>query len=210
MADRIPLQNRVLPTGDIVSHPSKEGAFTGNRGIIHVADRQLGTARWSHQAWICCTLDWQGRRRELMTGRKWTELFFLDEAVAMAAGHRPCGYCRRSAYRSFADRWAEATGRHDSAKEMDRSLHAARIVKGTKTQKRHVAPVDDLPDGSFVTIEAGPALILGDRLLPYSPEGYAPPIPRPTGETAEVLTPAPMVAVLRAGFQPVLHRSALL
>jgi len=92
----VPLQNRVLPTGEIAAIPAR-GTLTGNRGIIHRDDKTLGTSRWSHHAWICCTLDWQGRKRPVMTGRNWTELFFLDESVAFAAGHRPCGYCRRSA-----------------------------------------------------------------------------------------------------------------
>ncbi|WP_253279588.1 hypothetical protein [Loktanella sp. 3ANDIMAR09] len=91
----MPLQNRVLPTQEIVADPAR-GTLTGNRGILHVADGVMGRARWKSKAWICCTLDWQGRRRQLMTGRKWTELFFLDEATALAAGHRPCAYCRRA------------------------------------------------------------------------------------------------------------------
>jgi len=105
----VPLQNRVLPTGEIAAIPAR-GTLTGNRGIIHRDDKTLGTSRWSHHAWICCTLDWQGRKRPVMTGRNWTELFFLDESVAFAAGHRPCGYCRRAAYNAFVAAWDLAEG----------------------------------------------------------------------------------------------------
>lgn len=200
----IPLQNRVLPTGEIVAIPAR-GDFTGNRGIIHVADRQLGTSRWSHHAWICCTLDWQGRKRALMTGRKWTELFFLDEAAALAAGHRPCGYCRRADYRRFTDAWDTATGIKPSAKAMDSALHQARIIKGTRQQKRHSMQAAALPNGAMIWQDAVPHLIWDDAILPYTPEGYGPPRPRPKHGQAEVLTPAPMVAVLRAGYAPALH-----
>jgi hypothetical protein len=98
----VTLQNRVQPDGQILAIPAR-GTMTGNRGILHGPDRTLATKRWSHKAWICCVLDWQGRKRDVMTGRYWTELFFLDEAVAMAAGHRPCGYCRRADYNQFLD-----------------------------------------------------------------------------------------------------------
>ncbi|MDG1861810.1 MAG: hypothetical protein P8J02_01095 [Yoonia sp.] len=112
------LQNRVLPTGEIVADAGR-GTLTGNRGILHREGRVLGTARWTHKAWICCVLDWQDRKREVMTGRNWTELFFLDEAVAFAAGHRPCGYCRRANYTRFAEAWAKAYGAPSKAPQMD-------------------------------------------------------------------------------------------
>src|SRR5512132_1459143 len=106
----MPLQNRVTPFGDIVAIPER-GLFTGNRGIIHdPATRTLLNRRWTTKAWIVCTLDWQGRRREPMAGRSWTELFFLDEATALAAGHRPCFYCRRAAAKAFRNAWAEGQG----------------------------------------------------------------------------------------------------
>ncbi len=105
----MPLQNRVLPTSEIVAIDAR-GTLTGNRGIIHGPDKQLSNKRWSHHAWICCVLDWQGRKRDVMSGRKWTELFFLDEATAFAGGHRPCGYCRREAYQAFKTAWHDAFG----------------------------------------------------------------------------------------------------
>ena len=117
-----PLQNRVLPTGEIVAIPAR-GTMTGNRGILHRPDKTLGRARWTHKAWICCVIDFRGRRRDVMGGRSWTELFFLDEAVAFAAGHRPCAYCRRPAYTAFKAAWDGAP----KATEMDRVLHLERL-----------------------------------------------------------------------------------
>lgn len=203
----MPLQNRVLPTGEIVAIAAR-GTLTGNRGIIHRDDRTLGTSRWSHHAWICCTRDWQGRKRQVMTGRNWTELFFLDEAVALAAGHRPCGYCRRAAYRAFVDGWANSSGERPKAATMDRALHAARIVDGTRDQRRHEAQAAELPDGTMILNGTTPHLLVSDRLYPFSPKGYGPPLPRPSGPVT-VLTPTPTVAVLRAGYTPLIHHSAL-
>ena len=202
----MPLQNRVLPTGEIVADPAR-GLFTGNRGIIHLEGRKLGAPRWSHHAWICCTLDWQSRRRDVMSGRKWTELFFLDEAVSLAAGHRPCGYCRRSDYLRFVDAWDAATGARPKAAAMDKALHAARIVPRSRRQLRHKADLDALPDGAFVRHSGAPHLVRADALFPYTPQGYGPPVGRTQG-ALEVLTPAPILAVLRAGYAPVIHPSA--
>lgn len=196
----MPLRNRVGPDGLITDAPVR-GLFTGNRGILHRADKVMGPALWKHRAWICCTLDWQGRKRDMMTGRNWTELFFLDEAVALAAGHRPCAYCRRAAYTQFMDGWQAATGRRPKAPDADCTLHAARAQRGARRLQTHRALAETLPDGAFV---AGPHLILGDAALPYTPAGYAAPIPRPKGEI-KVLTAPPMLAVLRGGYAPQLH-----
>ena len=203
----MPLQNRVLPTGEIVSDPAR-GTLTGNRGIIHRDNRTLGTARWSHHAWICCTLDWQGRKRQLMTGRKWTELFFLDEAVAFAAGHRPCGYCRREAYNRFADAWGAATGTRPKAAQMDNALHAARITPGTRRQQAHPAPMANLPTGAIIDHNGRAHLVSDQHLHAYAPAGYGPAISRPRGGTASVLTPAPTLAVLAQGYRPMIHITA--
>ena len=200
----LPLQNRVLPTGEIVATPAR-GTFTGNRGIIHRDDKTLGTSRWSHHAWICCTLDWQGRKRPVMTGRNWTELFFLDEAVAMAAGHRPCGYCRRADYVRFVDAWTEATGQRLKAPQMDKALHRARVHSKSRQQVTHRADIASLPNGAFITYGGRPHLIGQDRLLPYRPVGYDAALPRPTSGPVTVLTPAPMIAVLQSGYTPIVH-----
>lgn len=203
----MPFQNRVQPTGEILADPAR-GDFIGNRGIIHRDDQTLGTARWSHHAWICCTLDWQVRKRPMMQGRNWTKLFFLDEATAMAAGHRPCAYCRRKDYLRFVDAWAEHAGTRPKAPQMDKALHAARIVPRTRTQLRHMAPLGDLPEGAMILREGTAYLLLRDAVLPYRRACYGPPERRGSTETVTVLTPVPMLNVLRAGFIPALHASA--
>lgn len=199
------LQNRVLPTGEIVAIPAR-GDFTGNRGILHDDDRRLGTARWRHKAWIICRLDFRGRRRVPMTPGRWTELFFLDEAAALAAGHRPCAYCRREAYLSFQRAWTNATGTLRRAPEMDAELHKARVSRDRR-QVRHRADATALPSGSFVLMGGTPHLLTDTAAHPYAPDGYGAPTARPCGEVT-VLTPAPTIAVLAAGFRPQLHQSA--
>jgi hypothetical protein len=201
----MPLQNRVMPCGAIIADPAR-GMFTGNRGILHRADRTLGRARWKTRAWICCTLDWKGVRRVPMSPGTWTELFFLDEAVALAAGHRPCGYCRRSDYRQFQAAWATAGLGDAAAPAMDRVLHASRLARDASGATHH-ADAETLPSGAMIVTPAGPALIAGDALWPFTPAGYGPPVPRLGGKVG-VLTPAPVAALLRAGYAPALHPSA--
>jgi hypothetical protein len=151
----------------------------------------------------------KGRRREIMAPGRYTELFFLDEAVALAAGHRPCGECRRRDYAAFRSAWAAAGGGLPDPREMDRALHAARILPRRCTQVTFIADSADLPEGAFVRLATGPHLVRRETLLPWTPGGYGPPLPRPAGGPVTVLTPVPTVAVLRAGYRPVLHRSAL-
>ncbi|MEQ9259856.1 MAG: hypothetical protein RIG84_12260 [Roseovarius sp.] len=198
------LQNRVLPTGEIVADPAR-GTLMGNRGILHDDTRRLGKARWTHQAWVTCRLTFKGRRRSLMAPGRYTELFFLDEAVALAAGHRPCAECRRDAYRQFRALWAAAHGESD-LKTADRMLHRARVARN-RAQIRHEAPAATLPDGAFILHAGAPCLVLGPRILRYTAGGYTAALPRPRG-IATVLTPAPTRAVLAQGYRPALHPSA--
>ena len=195
------LRNRVQPDGQILAVESR-GMFTGNRGILHTADHVMGDALWKHRAWICCTLDWQGRKRPVMTGRNWTELFFLDEAVAIAAGHRPCAYCRRTHYNAFSEAW----GANLKAPEMDAILHRARAVHGARRLQTHQADAAPLPAGTFIQTDAT-YLLTQDAALPYTPHGYGAPTRRPTG-TVTTLTAPPMIDVLRGGYVPQLHPSA--
>ena len=195
------LRNRVQPDGQIRAVDMR-GGFAGNRGILHVDDKVMGDALWKHRAWICCTLDWQGRKRDVMTGRNWTELFFLDEAVAMAAGHRPCAYCRRSNYTAFTTAWGEKL----KAPQMDAILHEARAVNGARRLQTHVAIAETLPAGTFIKADQS-YLLTSNAALPYSPTGYGPPIPRPTGAVT-TLTSSPMIDVLRGGYVPQLHPSS--
>jgi hypothetical protein len=166
----------------------------------------MGRARWRHRGWVCCVLAFRGRRRALMQPRAWTELFFLDEAVALAAGHRPCAECHRADYRRFAAAWADAGLPGRRAPEIDAVLHAARVA-GPARLAVHRADAARLPDGAFLRMDGRAMLVRGDSLLPWSPAGYGAGLPRPVGP-AEVLTPAPTVAVLAAGYLPAIHPSA--
>lgn len=200
------LQNRVMPDGSIVAVAAK-GTLMGNRGILHGADQTLGTTRWRHKAWVCCELQFKGRHRAVMQPGHYTELFFLDEAVALAAGHRPCAECRRADHLAFRAAWFRAFGTQPSAPEMDRALHAARIDPRTKLQATHQLGSETLPNGTFIRQNDTACLLQDGSLRPFSPDGYGPARPLPEGEVT-VLTPAPTVAVLAAGYRPRLHPSA--
>ena len=208
-----PLQNRVTPTGDIVSVPAR-GTLMGNRGCLHRPDRTLGTTRWRSKLWICCVLDWQGRKRDPMPPGRWTALFFLDEATALAAGHRPCGYCRRPAYRAYAEAWRAARDLAEPlhAVEMDAQLHAERVESRSRRQRTHQAVAGSLPDGVMIRHGGGPALLVGGhvggRVLPWSFAGYEAAVPVDEDAMVEVLTPPSSVAAIAAGYRPVLHPSA--
>lgn len=198
------LQNRVDPFGEICALPTR-GTLMGNRGgRIHRDDRTLRTRRFASKQWICCVLDFKGRQREVF-GAGYTELFFLDEVTAFAAGHRPCFECRRAAATAFAKGWG-GQGLRPRAPEMDAVLHAQRLDRGAK--RLHRLPFDDLPDGAMIALDGASYAIKGDRVLRWSPSGYAERLPRPVGKIADVLTPPAILAVLRAGFAPQWHPSA--
>lgn len=199
------LQNRVLPTGEIAAQ-SWRGKLMGNRGILHDDHRQLKTARWTHPHWVTCVLRYKDWHRPVMTPRRYTELFFLDESSALAAGHRPCGLCRRAEYMAFRAAWAGAHG-HNSLGDDDRMLHAARVTR-TRAHRRHDAAIDGLPDGTFLWINGAAHLVWGDHLLRCEDGGYTAALPRPTSGTVTVLTPAPTVATLANGYRPTLHPAA--
>lgn len=207
----MPLQNRVTPTGRLEAVPAR-GAWTGNRGIIHNERREV-VAQWRSKAWITCVLDFQGRRRKVFSPGHWSELFFLDEATAFAAGHRPCAYCRRPRYREFVDAWARANpGRFDTprplATRIDAILHAERVGPD-RAKRRWRERFDALAPGGFILVDGTPCLLWDGRVLPWSHEGYGAPLPAPAGkEEVEVLTPASIVAMFRAGFGPQVDGSA--
>ncbi|MDD9925320.1 MAG: hypothetical protein OXR03_05805 [Rhodospirillaceae bacterium] len=204
----MPLQNRVTPTGEIVAVPDR-GLFMGNRGVLHDENKRLGRRRWVLKAWLICKLDFKGRRRTVMTPRRYTELFFLDEASAIAAGHRPCYECRRSDFRDWQIAWHADKGLADlpRAPEMDVFLHGERGVPRARTQQVWDAECHDLPDGTFVIYDGGPHLVQAAGLRPWSWQGYGSLVEPPSG-TVAVLTPPSSVATLRAGYRPVLHPSA--
>jgi hypothetical protein len=204
-----PLQNRVTPAGEIVADPAR-GLLMGNRGCLHRADRTLGAARWRSKLWICCVLEWRGVRRDPMPPGRWTALFFLDEATALAAGHRPCGYCRRPAYESYAEAWRRAAGlaRRPRAGEMDARLHAERVDPRTRRQRTYPARAGDLPDGTMIRRDGACGLLAGGRFLQWSFTGYLDPVALRPSVAVELLTPPASVAAIAAGYRPVLHPSA--
>jgi hypothetical protein len=207
----MPLQNRVTPDGSIIAITAR-GTVMGNRGgAIHRHDRTIGPRRWASRQWICCKLEFNGRRRALMQPGRYTELFFLDEATALAAGHRPCGECRRQDFLWFAKLWAEVHGGGTAgramADEMDAVLHAERLTP-ERNKRTYYTNVDTLPGGTFIGWQGAPHLLLASWLLPWDFTGYGAPIERPAAATVEVLTPPSIVAVLSAGFCPSLHPTA--
>ena len=169
----MPLQNRVTPQGDIIADPHR-GLFTGNRGIIHdPATKTLLRKRWSSPAWLTCVCEFRGRRREVMGGRSWTELFFLDEATAFAAGHRPCFYCRRDDANRFRAAWEQGNGAADlRAPEIDAVLHRERLDRGKKRLHPLPVPLEQLPDGVMVQAGAESYLVAQGRPLQWSTAGY--------------------------------------
>jgi hypothetical protein len=204
-----PLQNRVTPAGEIVSDPGR-GLLMGNRGCLHGPGRRLGAARWRSKRWICCVLAWKDIQRDPMPAGRWTALFFLDEATALAAGHRPCAYCRRQQFLSFAAAWPRACGlsRRPGADEMDARLHAERVDGRSRRQRTRPALAGQLPDGVMIRHDGVTGLLVGGCLLPWSFTGYLAPVALPPGTRAELLTPPATVAVIAAGYRPLLHPSA--
>jgi hypothetical protein len=200
----MPLQNRVTPFGEVVAI-SQRGMFTGNRGIIHdPATKTLLGRRWNTKAWLVCSCDYKGVRRDVMGGRSWTELFFLDEAVALAAGHRPCFLCRREAAEQFRTAWAEAghTAR-PSASTMDAALHNERLQRGQKRVHALPSPVSELPDGTMVAAAGGAYALHAGRAYRWTAAGYAAPVH--LAEAEGLLTPPSTLAALKAGYCPALH-----
>jgi hypothetical protein len=203
----MPLQNRVTPTGDIIA-TAHRGMFTGNRGIIHdPATKTLLKKRWSSPAWITCVCEFRGWRRKVMGTRSWTELFFLDEATAFAAGHRPCFFCRREDANRFRAAWEEGNGVSDiRAREMDSVLHRERLERSRKRLHPLPMPVKQLPDGAMVQVADESFLIVQGRALQWSMAGYRK--ADDAIENAMLLTPPSTLRALGAGYRLVLHPSA--
>jgi len=206
----MPRQNRVTPLGDVIAVPER-GLVYANRGCIHDPNGRIRD-RYPTRRWIACRLEFKGRRRHpLMTPGKFTELFFLDEATALAAGHRPCGECRYGDYEHLTAMWADLhPGRH-GADAIDEQLDTERRDPRTKQRRLHTANLDELPDGAFVVHAGEPHVLLGPKLLRWSPAGYSDRIDRPAGGHATVITPPSLVALLatdRTPLVPLLHPSA--
>jgi hypothetical protein len=203
----MPLQNRVTPFGELLAVPAR-GTLFGNRGgRFHTDAKTLTARRWASRQWICCVLDFKGRQRDVW-GRFYTELFFLDEPTALAAGHRPCFECRRKDAEAFAELWraVHRLRQRPYAFAMDEMLHSERL-RG-RAKRLHRRSIDGLPDGAFVALHGDAFAVRGDRILRWTPQGYDVEKPRPRGGVVEVLTPPAILAVLSAGYEPRWHPSA--
>jgi hypothetical protein len=200
----VPFQNRVTPFGEIVAVPGR-GLLMGNRGIIHDAARRI-VRPWQVRRWIACRIEFRGRHIEVMRPGRWTALFFLDEATALAAGHRPCGECRYADYQRFRSLWEATHGGPAGADAMDRVLHAERL-DGRK-KRSHRAPFSRLRDGTYVALDGTAYLVWGNELLAWTDRGYGERRARPRTGIADVLTPASIAALFEAGYPVSVHPSA--
>jgi hypothetical protein len=204
----VPRQNRVTPFGELITTPHR-GTLMGNRGCLHDAEQRIRHP-FTLKRWIHCVLEFKGRRRAIMTPGLYTELFFLDEATALAAGHRPCAECQRERYRLFREHWAAASGIAGvpSADGMDDVLHAERLEAG-RGKRTYTARLAQLPAGVMVADEAHAYLVLDGALLPWAPEGYGPRRSASAAAEMRVLTPRSIVDVIARGYPVGLHASAL-
>ena len=206
----MPLRNRVTPLGELIADPAR-GLVYGNRGCLYDEMGRI-RRRYNGKRWIACRLEFRGwKRGPLMQPGKFTELFFLDEATAFAAGHRPCALCRREDYSRFCEIWRTLHPVQAGADAIDAQLHSERVDAKTRGQRHSHIPFDELPDGAFVLEHGASCLVFGSELLRWTPSGYAERRRRPDREVALVITPTSLVAVLHAGWDgavPFLHPSA--
>jgi hypothetical protein len=203
----MPRQNRVLPTGEIVASAAR-GAWMGNRGCLHDRSGRI-VRRWASSNWLICQLDFRGRRRALMSPGRYTELFFLDEATALAAGHRPCFECRRADFRRFAQAWLR--GRrlaHARASDIDTVLHRERRVSGEDAGE--LCATAELPNGTMIERvgQEGAWLLHRGLFWRWTAHGYCDPQPQ-GGERVRCITPAGTIAAMREGYSPEIHATAL-
>jgi hypothetical protein len=206
----VPLQNRVTPLGEIIATADR-GLVYGNRGCLH-DDDGLHRRQYATRRWIACRLSFRGRRRtRLRAPGRYTELFFLDEVTALAAGHRPCAECRREDYNRLLEVWSKIHPHQHGADEIDRQLHSERLGPGTRRRRLHRAPYRDLPDGTFVLAGGWPHVVIGSHLRRWSSVGYIDACPRPMGGQATTITPPSLMALLAEGWDPLVplwHPSA--
>ena len=198
----MPLQNRVTPLGDLITTPER-GLVYGNRGCLH-DDRGTVRRRFSTKRWIACQLQFRGRRRtKLLVPGRYTELFFLDDATSLAAGHRPCAECRRADYNRLVETWSTIHPDQTGADAIDAQLHSERLTGATGKRRLHDFSYEQLPDGAFVLHDGIPRLVLGPLLMTWSPAGYLASRRRPTSGAAVVITPPSLLALLRSDWTPI-------
>jgi hypothetical protein len=203
----VPRRNRVTPFGDIIATEAR-GLLFGNRGVLHDEDGRLIRA-WQVRRWIACRLEFKGRRRPLLRPGRYTELFFLDEATALAAGHRPCAECRWKDFVRFRQAWADMhPGGSIRVDDIDRALHGERVGPGG-AKRQHEARFGDLSDGSMVAENDRAWLVLGGGLVAWSPFGYGDRRAMPRTAKVSLLTPPSVVEVIRTGYRPGIHSTAL-
>jgi hypothetical protein len=206
----MPLRNRVTPLGELIAHPAR-GLVYGNRGCLHDDEGRI-RRRYAGRRWIACRLEFRGwRRGPLLQPGRFTELFFLDEATALAAGHRPCSLCRRGDYDRLSGLWRELHPGQVGADAIDRQLHDERLDPRTHGRRLHRSSLESLPDGAFVLDEGVPHLVLGPTLRRWTPSGYAAPTPRAGMRSVESITPPSLIKLLRVDRRPLvpfLHPSA--
>ncbi|MEP6716404.1 MAG: hypothetical protein ABJC09_12605 [Terriglobia bacterium] len=202
----MPLQNRIDPCGRIFRTEAR-GTIMGNRGGVLHRDREI-VRTFKSRRWIACLLEFKGRRRVVMTEKRYTELFFLDEAVAFAAGHRPCAECRRERFNAFKEAWRRVKGldKLPFADEMDSVLHSARI-DSSRNKVTWQAELRSLPDGCLVQLEGRPFLVWRDGLFLWTPQGYHRRASAPEDKIVTVLTPEPIAGCFREGYTPQIHYS---
>lgn len=195
-----PRRNRVTPSGELIA-TSARGKWMGNRGCLHDEEGNIGRRRWTTKSWVCCSLNFNGWTRQLMAPGQYTELFFLDEVTALAAGHRPCATCRRGDYNKFM----EMSGM-SSATDVNQALHSERTLP---LDERPRVVLKDLPDGVIITRDLGVTFttMWRGRTLRWSTEGYHLLESSDFGE-ATLVTPSLVVSALNAGYQPEIHPSA--
>ena len=203
------LQNRVDPWG-MLKAVSSRGAWLGNRGILHNEDKEI-IAPWKHKSWVTCQLQFNNRKREIFSPGKYSELFFLDEATALSAGHRPCAECRRQRYNEFKNLWLKSiTGLESiSVAEIDKQLHAERAVRGG-IKIKHSCAFEKLPEGAFIEIGDEAFLFWNGKLKKWSFDGYVGSVPLPAqNKVVTLLTPPSIVELLKHGLVPQVHESAI-
>ncbi|HET7343236.1 MAG TPA: hypothetical protein VFL90_17345 [Methylomirabilota bacterium] len=202
----MPLQNRITPFGALIATPAR-GTLMGNRGCLHDAERRIRRA-FAVKRWIICLLEFEGRHRPVMAPGQYTELFFLDEATALAAGHRPCAECQRARYDLFRERWTGGRSALPGADALDAALHAERLGRDGAKRTYRERP-SRLPPGTIVADDSGVAWLVHESgLLRWTAAGYTRNSPAPADRSLRVLTPRSTVRVLARGYPVAVHASA--
>ena len=198
----MPLQNRIDPYGGLHAVGAR-GAWMGNRGVLHDDEKRV-VAPWRGKRWITCVLRFRGRKREVFAPGRYSELFFLDEATAYAAGHRPCAECRRTDFNRFRAAWE---GQKASVDDIDALLHEERAIRGGG-KRTYEAALRDLPPGTVVERDGAACLLWHGNLLPWSFQGYGAAVPVAQPRRVRVLTPPSIVKLFATGLVPQVHASA--